>query len=56
MDTKKLFNLVNNLTISKSSNPIPDGQTDVKLAEEFATFFPEKNWEHKWQIHRNWGI
>ena len=41
-DTKKLFSLVNNLTGSKSSNPMPEGQTDGILAEEFANFFLEK--------------
>ena len=40
--TLKMFNLLNNLTSSKSSNPMPEGQTDVKLAEEIATFFLEK--------------
>ena len=40
--TKKLCKLVNNFTKSKSSNPMPKGQTDDKLAEEFATFFLEK--------------
>ena len=42
-DTKQLFNLTNSLTNSKSGNPMPEGLTDVKLAEEFATFFLEKN-------------
>ena len=42
-DTKKLFKLVNNLTSSKSSNTMPQGQTDSILAKEFATFFLEKN-------------
>ena len=37
--TLKLFNLVNNLTSSKSSNPMSEGQTDSILAKEFATFF-----------------
>ena len=41
-DTKKLFSLVNNLTSNKSSNKMPEGQTDSMLAKEFATFFLEK--------------
>ena len=40
---QKLFNLVNNLTGSKSSNPMPEGQTDGILAEEFAKFLSGKN-------------
>ena len=34
-----MFNLLNNLTSSKSSNPMLEGQTE---AEEFSTFFLEK--------------
>ena len=41
-DTKKLFSLVNNLTSSKYSNKMPEGQTDSILAKEFPTFFHEK--------------
>ena len=41
-DTKKLFDLVNNLTSNKSSNKMPKGQSDSMLAKEFATFFLEK--------------
>ena len=41
-DTKKLFNLVNNLTGSKYSNKMPEGQTDSILAKELATFFHKK--------------
>ena len=41
-DTKKLFDLVNNLTSNKSSNKMPEGQSDSMLAKEFATFFLEK--------------
>ena len=41
-DTKKLFDLVNNLTSNKSSNKMPKGQSDGMLAKEFATFFLEK--------------
>ena len=41
-DTKKLFSLVNTLTGNKSSNKMPEGQSDSMLAKEFATFFLEK--------------
>ena len=41
-DTKKLFDLVNNLTSNKPSNKMPEGQSDGMLAKEFATFFLDK--------------
>ena len=37
-DTKQLFHLVNNITMSKSPNPMPEGRMDAQLAEEFASF------------------
>ena len=39
---KQLFQFVNNLTISKTPNPMPEGKTDAQLAEEFASFFLDK--------------
>ena len=41
-DTKQLFHLVNNITMSKIPNPMPEGKTDAQLAEEFASFFLNK--------------
>ena len=39
---KQLFHLVNNITMSKTPNPIPEGKTDAQLAGEFASFFLNK--------------
>ena len=41
-DTKQLFHLINNITMSKTPNPMPEGKMDAQLAEEFASFFLEK--------------
>ena len=41
-DMKQLFHLVNNITMSKTPNPMPEGKTDAKLAGEFASFFLDK--------------
>ena len=41
-----MFNLVNNHTKTKSGNPMPEGQTDDQLAEEFATLLLEKKPEY----------
>lgn len=41
-DTKKLYSLVNKLTGTKKSNPMPEGKSDAQLAEDFADFFIEK--------------
>ena len=41
-DMKQLFHLVNNITMSKASKPMPEGKTDAQLAGEFATFFLDK--------------
>ena len=41
-DTKQLFHLVNNITMSKTPNPMPEGKMDAQLAEEFASFFLDK--------------
>ena len=39
---KQLFHLVNNITMSKTPNPMPEGKTDAQLAGEFASFFLNK--------------
>ena len=41
-DTKKLYNLVNNITGRVKSNPMPPGRTNGNLADEFADFFLNK--------------
>ena len=41
-DTILLFHLTNNITMSKTPNPMPEGMMDVKLAEEFASFYLDK--------------
>ena len=41
-DTKQLFCLVNNITISKTPNSMPEGKMDAQLAGEFASFFLSK--------------
>ena len=41
-DTKQLFHLINNITMSKIANPMPEGKMDAQLAKEFASFFLQK--------------
>ena len=41
-DTKQLFHLINNITISKTPNPMPEGKMDAQLAKEFASFILNK--------------
>ena len=41
-DSKKLFNLVNDILGRKTSNPLPQAKMDSQLSEDFATFFLEK--------------
>ena len=41
-DTKKFYNLVNNITGRVKSNPMPPGKTNGDLADEFADFFLNK--------------
>ena len=41
-DTKKLYNLVNNMTGRTKTNPMPPGRKDTELANEFADFFLDK--------------
>ena len=38
-DNKKLFNLINTMTDSGKSNPLPPSTSDEELTEEFAIFF-----------------
>ena len=38
-DTKQLFHLVNNITMRKVPNPMPEGKMDAQLAGVFASFF-----------------
>ena len=41
-DTKKLYSLINNLTNSKTDNPMPDAESDEALVNTFADYFMEK--------------
>lgn len=41
-DSKKLYNLVSELTGTKSENPLPDSVADSKLADDFTDFFMNK--------------
>ena len=41
-DTKKLYNLVNNITGRVKVNPMPPGKSDKVFADEFADFFMNK--------------
>ena len=41
-DSKKLYQVVNELTTSLKENPLPQGLSEDQLAEDFATFFLEK--------------
>ena len=41
-NTKKLYNLVNNITWRVKLNPMPPGKTDLELADDFAGFFLDK--------------
>ena len=41
-DMKQLFHLVNNITLSRAPNPIPEGKPDAQLSTEFASFFLDK--------------
>ena len=41
-NTKQLFHLINNITMSKTAKPMPEGKMDAQLAEEFASFFLQK--------------
>ena len=47
-DSKKLFNLINNLTGRVKSNPMPPGRTDETMANEFADFFLGKINKMRW--------
>ena len=41
-NSKKLYDLVSQLTSTKASNPMPEGKTDSELAEGFASYFKQK--------------
>ena len=41
-DTKKLYILINNLTNSKTENPVPDDESDEAFVNTFADYFMEK--------------
>ena len=41
-NVKKLYKIVNRLTGGKEANPMPNGDSDESLAENFATYFLEK--------------
>ena len=41
-DTKKPYNLINNLTNSKIDNPVPDVESDEALMNTFDDYFMEK--------------
>ncbi|XP_077994476.1 uncharacterized protein LOC144448196 [Glandiceps talaboti] len=41
-NTKKLYQIVNNLVGKKDVNPMPEGKTNKELANEFADFFLQK--------------
>ena len=39
MDSKKLFDLVSNITGATKENPLPECSSDKELANQFAEFF-----------------
>ena len=41
-DSKKLYDLVSNLTGTKADNPLPEHNDSEQLANEFADFFMKK--------------
>ena len=41
-DTKKLYSIINTVTGSKQTNPMPPSNSDAELAESFADFFVTK--------------
>ena len=41
-DSKKLFNLINNVLGRKTSNPLPQTKMASQLNEDFATYFLDK--------------
>ena len=52
-DTQKLYSLINNLTTSKTYNPMPDAESDEALVNTFADYFTEKfsKIRHELQSH-----
>ena len=41
-DTRQLFRLVSNITLSTQDNPLPDGKSHQELADKFAEHFIDK--------------
>jgi len=41
-DSKKMYKLINDMTGGNKENPMPDDQSDSKLANNFADYFEEK--------------
>ena len=50
-DAKKLYSLTNNLTNSKTDNPMPDAESDEALANTFADYFVEKISKIRDELH-----
>ena len=50
-DTKKLYSLINNLTNSKTNNPMPDAELDEALLNMFADYFVEKISKIRNELH-----
>ena len=50
-DTKKLYSLINNLTNSKTDNPMPDAESDKALTNMFADYFVEKISKIRDELH-----
>ena len=50
-DTKKLYSLINNLTNSKTDNPMPDAESDEALANTFADYFMKKISKIRDELH-----
>ena len=45
-DSKQLFQLVGTLLGHKEDNPLPEATGNSALAEDFASFFHDKNRQH----------
>ena len=51
-NTKGLFRLINKLTNNTKGSPLPNRHQEV-LAEEFATYFLEKNKNNTGKVHQH---
>ena len=40
-ETKKLYKIINNITGTKEDNPMPPGDSDMEIAQNFAEYFVE---------------